>query len=63
MGETKARGRAEDKQFGFFFKFFFFPLISKFLLILFKRKNTPMPPTCPLLQLLQAFKGRKLRDV
>lgn len=45
--------------------FFFFPLISKFLLTLIKRKkkNTPVPPMCPPLPLLQAFKGRKLRDV
>lgn len=39
MGERKARGRAEDKLF------FFFPLISKFLLTLIKRKK---PPPCPL---------------
>lgn len=43
--------------------FFFSPLISKFLLILVKRKNTSTPAACPPLQLLQAFKGRKLRDV
>lgn len=42
---------------------FFFPLISKFLFILIKRKKKPIPtpPMCSLLQLLQAFKGRKLR--
>lgn len=49
------------RQTGYFLRFFF-PLISKYLFILIKRKKPiPTPPMCPLLQLLQVFKGRNLR--
>lgn len=61
-GRKKSQRTCGRQTVGFFLKVFFFPLISKFLLILVKRKNTSTPAACPLLQLLQAFKGRKLRD-
>lgn len=55
MGERKARGRAEDKLF------FFFPLISKFLLTLIKRKKKTLPcapyvPTAPVAASVQRQK-------
>lgn len=63
-GQGWEKESSEDVQktnrFVGFFKFFFFSLISKFLLILVKRKNTHTPPTCPPLQLLQAFKRQKV---